>query len=126
VTISIRAATRCGLAAALLCLAASFARAEPASVDAVYLALGQGEMARAAALSAALLDDVSERDARRGAALQASLDTLYIRGKLDGPDASALRDAIVRYSTHDARGHALAELFDVEQLLVTQKPKDAL
>ena len=109
-----------GLCLALLC-AAPAARAS-SEVDAIYLALGQGDMARAAQSSAALL----ARDADSAAALQARLDVLYVREELDKPDGAALHDAISSYATRHPHGRALGELFAVEAAIDAHQAKAAL
>ena len=78
-------------------------------VDAIYLALGQGDNAKAAAESADLLASVAENDVRRALVLQARLDVLMQRSELDDADGQALRDAVQKFSAHDARGQALAQ-----------------
>ena len=77
----------------VLSLAAAHAAAPP-TIDDVYVALGQGESDKAAQLSAALLERIPARDARRADALQARLDVLYERSALDKPEGVALRAAL--------------------------------
>jgi CHAT domain-containing protein/tetratricopeptide (TPR) repeat protein len=115
---------RRGLAGVLLSIGAAHAQSsEP--VDEIYHALGQGEMAKAAALSSRLIDSVAEGDAGRAEALQARLDVLFAREELGNQDGVALHDAIERYSAHAAASR-LPELFAIEALLNAHKTKDAL
>jgi CHAT domain-containing protein len=94
-------------------------------VDAIYLALGQGDNAKAAAASADLLASVLENDARRAMALQARLDVLMQRSELDKADGQALRDAVQKFGGHDARGHALQQHLAIATALAHKDMKAA-
>lgn len=84
-----------------------------AQVDAVYLALGQGDIVKAAAASAALLVAVTERDPRRGIVLHTRLDVLDQRHELDKPEGVALLGLIQHFANREPRGDALARLFAI-------------
>ncbi len=82
-------------------------------VDAIYLALGQGDMTRAADRSATLLAQVPDGDSLRGQVLQARLDVLQQRHELDKPDGQALRDAVQRFSARTPPTHVLSDHLDL-------------
>ncbi len=116
---------RC-LVLSLLCVlmhaaCAADAPADP-RIDAIYLALGQGDMARAAELSTTLLTQVPDGDSLRGQVLQARLDVLQQRHELDKPDGQALREAMQRFSARTPPTHVLSDRLD---LAVALEGKDA-
>ena len=88
-----------------------------AHVDAIYLALGQGDNAKAAAASADLLAGVAENDARRAMVLQTRLDVLMQSAQLDTAEGQALRDAVQKFSVHAARGQALLQHLAIATVL---------
>ena len=88
--------------------AAARALSDP-KIDAIYLALGQGDNAKATAATAQLLAGVAESDARRAIVLQTRLDVLMQSAQLDKAEGQALRDAVQAFSVHDARGKALLQ-----------------
>jgi CHAT domain-containing protein/tetratricopeptide (TPR) repeat protein len=97
-----------------------------ARIEAVYTLLGQGDVARAAEVSAALLTQVGDHDAERASVLQARLDVLDQRVELGKPAGESLRDALQRFAEHDARGHALADQFTIDLAYGEGKPQVAL
>jgi len=104
----------CSLCFALAGLAPAFASAlETKDADAVYVALGQGDMAKAAELSAALLAHADEN------ALKARLDVLYERSELDKAEGVALRAAL------DGHGD-LPQRFALLDDMLNKKAADAL
>lgn len=109
-----------GLCLALICVAPA-ARATT-EVDAIYLALGQDEMANAAKSSAALL----ARKADSADVLQARLDVLYLREELDKPEGVRLHDAISSYVVRHPHGRALDDLFVLEAAITAHQAKVAL
>jgi CHAT domain-containing protein/tetratricopeptide (TPR) repeat protein len=108
-------------AAGILLICACACLAAEASIDArvdkVYLALGQGDLTRAADLSATLLNQTSEADPHRAALLQARLDVLWQRKELDQAAANSLRDAIRRYAEQHAIGRSLADRLPIAEAL---------
>jgi CHAT domain-containing protein/tetratricopeptide (TPR) repeat protein len=102
------------LCSALACFAPALASALAAQdVDAVYAALGQGDLQKAAELSAALLERPDED------ALQARLDVLYERSELDKPEGVALHAA--------SEGHGdLPQRFALLDDVLNKKAADAL
>ena len=106
----------CSLGFALGCVVPALAPAQATQdVDAVYLALGQGDMAKAAELSAALLT----RRADDADVLQARLDALYECSELDKPEGVALRTAL------DGHGD-LPRRFALLDDMLNKKGADAL
>jgi len=120
VNISIRASLRCFLCG-LAVLGVARAQAST-SIDDIYVALGQGEMAKASAASGALLAKTPDDRAT----LQARLDVLYWREELDKPDGTALHEAIKRHVEHHPRDGALADLFDIDAAINAHRTTDAL
>ncbi len=100
------------IACATVCAARAHAPVRPASdpqVDAIYLALGQGDNAKATAASADLLAGVANTDPRRAMTLQTRLDVLWQCALLDKADGQALSDAVKEFAEHDPRGSALLQ-----------------
>lgn len=114
----------------LLCvlLQAAWAADAPVDprVDAVYLALGQGDMARAADLSAALLAQVSDSDRQRGAVLQARIDVLAQRTELDKPEGLALREAVQRFSKASPLRQSLSDRLELANSLAANDAQATL
>ena len=105
----------CSLGFALGCVAPALASPATQDIDAVYLALGQGDMAKAAEQSATLL----ARQADDSNVLQARLDALYERSELDKPEGVALRAAL--------EGHGdLPQRFALLDDMLNKKAADAL
>ena len=110
------------------CLASAHAPAVTKSnqhVDAVYLALGQGDMAKAAQISAALMTESAGADAYRAAVLQARLDVLTQRAELDQPDGQALHDAAQEFSAHAEHGKTLAQQLAIATALAQKDAQTA-
>jgi CHAT domain-containing protein/tetratricopeptide (TPR) repeat protein len=101
--------------------------AQPApSIDGIYLAIGQGDDARALESSAALLGSVGDADPRRADVLQARLDALFQLQKLDGPDRDALRASLQRFAAKHPRGDVLLSRFDLLAGLAQKHAADEL
>ncbi|MEO5624499.1 MAG: CHAT domain-containing tetratricopeptide repeat protein [Dokdonella sp.] len=81
----------------------------PAGIETIYTLLGQGDVARANALSSALVSQVDDHDAHRDAVLQARLDVLDESAQLGQPTAQALLDAVQHFAGHDPRGQTLVD-----------------
>jgi CHAT domain-containing protein/tetratricopeptide (TPR) repeat protein len=113
---------------AIPCTAAAHtARSVPdPRIDAIYLALGQGDNPKAADLSADLLAGTAETDARRALVLQARLDVLTQCSELDAPAGQALRDALQKFGEHDAHGQALVQHMAIATALAHKDMQAAL
>lgn len=124
----IHARPRGVLLAAALCLAAvaRAASTTDVSVENVYLALGQGDDARANTLSADLLAHVPDKDRSRAAVLQARMDVLYAQTHFASPDAGALQSAIDQFAKTNPRGEVLATRFALIDSISHGHPQDAL
>jgi CHAT domain-containing protein/tetratricopeptide (TPR) repeat protein len=102
------------------------ALADPtATIDDIYLALGQGESAKAAELSEALLAQADENAAQRADALQARLDVLFASNRLDKPEGIALQQAIASYGAHAAATH-LPDWFSIAAKTNAHKAQEAV
>ncbi|MEO7326787.1 MAG: CHAT domain-containing protein [Dokdonella sp.] len=81
----------------------------PARIEAIYTLLGQGDVAQARELSSALVVQVDDHDAHRGAVLGVRLDVLDESAQVGQPAAQSLRDAVQHFAGHDPRGQALVD-----------------
>jgi CHAT domain-containing protein/tetratricopeptide (TPR) repeat protein len=131
VAIDVRSPLRLGLLVGLAFGSVSSAlAAAPAAMSArietVYTLLGQGEMERAADLSATLATEVDDGNPHRAAVLQARLDALDQRVELDKPAGQALHDAVQRFATHSPQGQALADRFAIAAARDSGKTQVAL
>ena len=115
------------VAALVLSLLAGALRAAPApaSVDDVYRALGQGEIARAKELSGDLVAGAGDAGPRRSSALQARLDVLEQSGDIGGDDGAALSAAIDRFVVADPQT-ILGGRFEIALALARRKAEVAL
>ncbi len=117
------------VAGMLLLCASACPAAEPSvdvRIDKIYLALGQGDLATGADLSAALFNQTADADAHRAAVLQARLDVLGEHSELTKPEGLALRDAIQRYAGQHAKVRSLDDRLPIAEALEHSDPQTAL